>query len=60
MSATWILTAEILKVELASQLEALQNSWPNARQFLCLLHYLQRRWKWLGKPCKELTLMKEK
>jgi len=33
--------------ELVSQREALRNSWPDARQFLCLFHYLQRWWKWL-------------
>lgn len=33
--------------ELASQCEALRKAWPNARQLLCLFHYLQRWWKWL-------------
>jgi len=39
--------------ELVSQREALKNSWPDARQLLCLFHYLQRWWKciwlWEGK-----------
>ena len=33
--------------ELSSQQQALRNVWPNARQLLCLFHYLQRWWKWL-------------
>ena len=33
--------------ELASQRQALRKVWPNARQLLCLFHYLQRWWKWL-------------
>ena len=33
--------------ELSSQREALRKVWPNARQLLCLFHYLQCWWKWL-------------
>ena len=33
--------------ELASQRETLRKVWSNARQLLCLFHYLQRWWKWL-------------
>lgn len=33
--------------ELVSQREALRKIGPNARQLLCLFHYLQRWWKWL-------------
>jgi len=41
--------------ELASKREALRNSWPNARQLLCLFHYLQH-WKWLWKAKQGINI----
>ena len=46
--------------ELASQCEAVRSVWSDARQLLCLFHYLQHWWNWFWEAKQGVNIKDKK